>query len=234
MRGVALILAAGRGARLGGGPPKGLRALAGRSPLAWSAQALGRARGVDGVLAVLPSDHLDDARDLCADWGGPARWLGGCAGGDSRQGSVACGMRALAGRAPDARWVLVHDAARCLVLPSDAERVLEAARSSGAALPVAPVTDTVKRIESGRVVETPPRQLLGLAQTPQSFRVELLADALRSAERDGFAGSDCASLVERLGVEVRVCEGRAENWKVTHPGDLERAEAILAPRGAEV
>jgi 2-C-methyl-D-erythritol 4-phosphate cytidylyltransferase len=129
-----------------------------------------------------------------------------------------------------AEWVLVHDAARCLVTPGDAEQVLAAARETGAALPVAPVSDTVKRLDGGRVLETLDRSGLGLALTPQAFRVEILAEALDKAERERFVGTDCASLVERLGVEVRTCAGRPENFKVTGPGDLERAAVILAAR----
>jgi 2-C-methyl-D-erythritol 4-phosphate cytidylyltransferase len=92
---------------------------------------------------------------------------------------------------------------------------------------VVPIADTVKRIARGVVVETLPRDALAAAQTPQAFRLGVLREALEKAERDGFAGTDCASLVERLGVPVRACAGRAENFKVTDPRDLERARALL-------
>jgi 2-C-methyl-D-erythritol 4-phosphate cytidylyltransferase len=97
-----------------------------------------------------------------------------------------------------------------------------------------PASDTVKWLaESGGCVErTLERTRIGFAQTPQAFRVQILREALDKAERDGFEGTDCASLVERLGVLVRVCAGRVENFKVTHPEDLARARALLAGRGA--
>jgi 2-C-methyl-D-erythritol 4-phosphate cytidylyltransferase len=232
MRVAALILAAGRGERLGASGPKALAPVAGRSLLEWSARALGCAPGIDAVLAVVPEGWLDAGRALREVWEGPARLLEAQTGGATRQASLERGLAALRAQLPDAGWVLVHDAARCLVLPEDAEQVLAAARPTGAAVPVAPVADTVKRIGGGRVLETLDRRQLGLALTPQAFRVELLAEALDKARRAGVEATDCASLVERLGVEVRVCPGRPDNWKVTHPGDLERAAAVLARREA--
>jgi 2-C-methyl-D-erythritol 4-phosphate cytidylyltransferase/2-C-methyl-D-erythritol 2,4-cyclodiphosphate synthase len=152
------------------------------------------------------------------------------AGGARRQDSVARGLEAGRRARPELDWVLVHDAARCLVEPADASAVLAAARATGAALPVLPASDTVKWLDGGRVERTLERARVGLAQTPQAFRVEVLREALEKAERDGVEGTDCASLVERLGVEVRTSRGRAENFKVTHPEDLARAEALLAAR----
>jgi len=229
---VAIVLAAGRGRRLGQEAPKALLRAAGRSLLEWSARALGSAPGVDALQVVLPVGASETFEALRSGWSGPAALLEPIAGGATRQRSVALGLAAACRQLPDTRWVLVHDAARCLVEPADAEAVLEAAHPTGAALPVVPAGDTVKVLEGERVRETLDRGQLGLAQTPQAFRVEVLREALEKAERDGFEGTDCASLVERLGVEVRVCAGRPENWKVTHPGDLERAGALLAGRGS--
>ena len=196
----------------------------------WSAAGLARAPSVHGVLPVVP-DGSQAAEALEADWPGPARLLRATAGGDTRQASLACALASLAEQAPEASWVLVHDAARCLVEPEDAERCLAAAHQTGAALPIVPVEDTVKQIDGDRVVRTPDRSRLGRAQTPQAFRLEVLREALEKARSDGFEGTDCASLVERLGVEVRTCAGRAGNWKLTLPGDVERAEAQLRARG---
>jgi 2-C-methyl-D-erythritol 4-phosphate cytidylyltransferase len=231
MRTVALILAAGRGERLGAGQPKGLIALAGRSLFEWSAAALGQAAGVDAVLPVLPAGCLAAAQALDRVWTGPARLLEAVEGGARRQDSVEHGLAAARGRLPELSWVLVHDAARCLVAPRDAEAALAAARATGAALPVVPPADTVKLLDGDRVRRTLERDQLGLALTPQAFRAEILAEALDKARRDGFTGTDCASLVERLGVEVRVFPGRPGNWKVTHAADLERAAAALAGGG---
>lgn len=227
---VALVLAAGRGVRLGRDTPKALVCVAGRSLWHWSAETLGRSRAVHAVLPVLHADGLATCEALRARWKGPARLLEPALGGETRQDSVCAGLQAAIGRIPDAEWVLVHDAARCLVEEGDAEAVLDAARETGAAIPVIPVADTVKRVDGARVLGTPERDTLALAQTPQAFRPELLQRALDAARRDGFAGTDCASLVERLGVEVRTSPGRVENLKVTRPQDLALVEARL--RGA--
>ncbi len=230
---VALVLGAGRGVRLGAELPKARVRIAGRTLLHWSADALGSARGVEGVLPVLPPEGEADLDELRAGWCGPARLLEATAGGDTRQDSLARGLASLAAQAPEAAWVLVHDAARCLVLPEDADAVLAAARTSGAALPVAPVEDTIKEVSGERVVRTLERGVLARALTPQAFRVTILREALEKARQDGFQGTDCASLVERLGIEVSACAGRAENFKVTGADDLARAEAILRARGVQ-
>jgi 2-C-methyl-D-erythritol 4-phosphate cytidylyltransferase len=232
MQAAALVLGAGRGERLGGEAPKALLCVHGRPLVEWSARALARARGVVAVQPVLPASHLDALEALRADWGEPAELLAPVAGGATRQESAALGLAALRRRLAAVEWVLVHDAARCLVTPEDAEQVLEAARATGAALPVAPVADTVKRLAHGRVVETLDRSELGLALTPQAFRVSLLAEALDKAAREGVTGTDCASLVEGLKVEVRTCPGGPENFKVTRAEDLALAAAILAARDA--
>jgi len=231
MQVVALVLGAGRGERLGAGMPKGLVPLRGRTPVEWSARALARVGGVISVQPVLPASHLRALDEIRSSWLEPAPLAPAVAGGATRQRSVALGLEAVRSHSPQAEWVLVHDAARCLVEPGDGDRVLAAALATGAALPVIPVADTVKRLQEGRVIETVERASLGLALTPQAFRVELLAEALDKAEREHFEGTDCASLVERLGVEVRTCPGRAANFKLTGPEDWLRAEALLAAQG---
>ena len=138
------------------------------------------------------------------------------------------GLSAARAQLPAPGWVLVHDAARALVAPSDAEQVLEAARPSGAAIPVVPVGDTLKQLRGDQVARTLDRSHLAFAQTPQAFRFTILEEALEKAERDGFQGTDCASLVERIGVEVRTCPGRLGNFKLTYPEDLVRAEVLIA------
>jgi 2-C-methyl-D-erythritol 4-phosphate cytidylyltransferase len=196
---VAVVLGAGRGNRLEADAPKALVRVGGRTLLESSASA----------------------------WPGPAQLLEPVTGGATRQESVARALESLAAGPLAVEWVLVHDAARCFVEPGDAERVLEVARRSGAAIPVVPVGETVKEVTGETVVRTLDRERLALAQTPQAFQVGLLREALEKAARDGVAGTDCASLVERLGARVATCSGRRENWKVTHPEDLVRAEALL-------
>jgi 2-C-methyl-D-erythritol 4-phosphate cytidylyltransferase len=229
MRVVALLLAAGQGNRLGGGVPKALVRLEGRTLLEWSALGLAGTPGLDAILPVLPART---SAESLAGKVGPVRVLPATTGGPDRQSSLACGLAALEREAPGAEWVLVHDAARCLVEPGDGERVLAAARESGAALPVVPVVDTLKELREGQVVATLDRARLGAAQTPQAFRLSLLRRALAEALREGFVGTDCASLIERLGARVAAVPGRPENFKVTTPADLERAAALLGARRA--
>ena len=225
---VALVLAAGRGTRLGRDAPKALLNVAGRTLLHWSAEAMGRAQVVDAVLAVLPKGCASEFESLRSAWSAPARLLEPVTGGLTRQDSVRLGLAAALRQLPDLSFVLVHDAARCLVEPADAVSVFDAAQTTGAALPVVPLAETVKIVEGASVVSTPERSKLALAQTPQAFEVEILQRALEEADRDGFRGTDCASLVERLGVQVRICPGRSENLKVTYPRDLELVEERLA------
>ncbi|MFQ5696854.1 MAG: 2-C-methyl-D-erythritol 4-phosphate cytidylyltransferase [Myxococcota bacterium] len=227
MRAAALVLGAGQGRRLGASRPKALVAVAGRSLIAWSAEALGRADRVEAIQCVLPPET-----QIPEPFRAPARWLPPVTGGATRQASLARGLEGLEASWPDCGWVLVHDAARCLVEPADAERVLERSRETGAAIPVLPVVDTLKEVRDGVVVRTLARSQLVRVQTPQAFRLSLLREALEKASREGFVGTDCASLVERLGARVLTCPGRQGNWKVTGPGDLERAGSVLSERGA--
>jgi len=129
--------------------------------------------------------------------------------------------------------VAVHDAARCLVSPSEVSRVIEAAARSGAALLALPARDTIKRVREGRVVESPERSECWAALTPQVFRVEILREALEKARAEGFAGTDDSQLVERLGIEVEVVKGSARNLKITLPDDLAIAAAWLEEDEAE-
>jgi 2-C-methyl-D-erythritol 4-phosphate cytidylyltransferase len=144
-------------------------------------------------------------------------------GGDTRQGSVWNGLQA----ASDAELVLVHDAARPLVDEALIRAVLAATRRAGAAVPLVPVPDTVKRVEGDRVVDTVPREGLMLAQTPQGFRRELLLRAHREARESGVEATDDAQLVERLGEEVAWVEGNRVNLKITTPADLVLADRLL-------
>lgn len=226
MRVAALLLCAGRGERLGHALPKCFVPLAGRPLLAHPLSALEACPEVDRVVPVVGEEALERfaALDLppCAKRAAPV------AGGARRQDSVAAGLAALP---EDVGWVAVHDAARALIRPEAVGRVVNVARRSGAALLAVPVRDTIKRVREGEVVETPPRDECWAAQTPQVFRVELLREALAKAAAEGRSATDCAQLVEAMGVRVRVVEGDAENWKVTYPEDLARAAAALEARG---
>ncbi len=139
-------------------------------------------------------------------------------GGDSRQASVERGLREVSG---EVNLVLVHDAARAFVSQGLIRRVMDGARRFGACIPGLAPSDTVKLVRGSRVFQTLPREDIRLVQTPQAFRVDLLARALASAQGDGFTGTDESSLVERLGIDVCVVDGEPTNRKITWEDDLE-------------
>ena len=221
MTAVALIVAAGRGERLGSSAPKALVALSGRPMLDWSVAALRAADGIAAIVVALPGEALDAAPAGCV----------AVAGGAERSHSV---RAALAAAPQDADVVLVHDAARPLLTPELVERCLRALHEDGgwdAAIAAAPVTDTVKRAADGlRVTETLVRSELWAVQTPQVFRRAALEQALSRPDAELAAATDDAMLVEQDGGRVRVVEAPAGNFKVTTPVDLRLAELVLEAR----
>jgi 2-C-methyl-D-erythritol 4-phosphate cytidylyltransferase len=187
------------------------------------------AASVAFLVAVVPAAEVDNARALLS----PLRKLRAVvAGGARRQDSVLEGLK----QAPAAfaGIVLVHDAARPFVEAGLIDAVAAAAGRAGAALPVLPLVDTIKRVSGGVVRETLDRAELGAAQTPQGFRLELLARAYEQAFRDRVTVTDEASAVERIGLPVAAVAGSPRNLKITTPDDLVWAERLLAgpPVGA--
>ncbi len=221
---VALILAAGRGERLGAGRPKALAELAGRPLLQWSVDVLSSVPAIERIVVALPPDVA-----LPPGVSAPAGTIG-VAGGAVRSESVRFALAAAGPGDP----VLVHDAARPLLTRELAERVIAAALEEGVdgAIAAAPVTDTVKRVGEGHaVLETLERSGLWAVQTPQVFRRGALERALDVPEEVLARATDDAWLVERMGGRVLVVEAPRENLKVTTPLDFALAE-LLAARGA--
>jgi 2-C-methyl-D-erythritol 4-phosphate cytidylyltransferase len=144
------------------------------------------------------------------------------AGGKQRADSV---RNALARVKADVDFVAVHDAARPLIVKQWIDKMFAAAEQSGAAIPATPISNTIKRVENGRIVETVPRDRLWAAQTPQVFRRQLLLDAY--ARWDGSEATDEANLVERIGHPVTIVEGSPLNIKITTQEDFKMAEALL-------
>ena len=214
---VALVVAAGRGERLGSGGPKAFVALAGRPMLDWSIDALSQVAAIEQIVVALPEGFEAPQGAI------------GVAGGAARSQSV---LNALAAADPGADLVVVHDAARPLVTAALIEACIAALDQDGrwdAAIAAAPVKDTVKRSADGVVVlETPPRSELWAVQTPQVFRREALESALGRSEAELAAASDDAMLVEADGGRVRLVHCESENFKVTTAADLALAERLLA------
>jgi len=223
MQALAILVAAGRGERMGLGRPKAFVELAGQALVLRSARVFDAAPSVGSIVAVVPGGEVEAARALLVS----VRKLAGVVpGGERRQDSVLLGLK----QAPQGfdGVVLVHDAARPLVDVALVEAVAREAAGAGAALPVLPLVDTVKRVRDGLVVETLDREELGGAQTPQGFRFALLVLAYEAARHDGVNVTDEAMAVERLGVPVRVVPGSPRNRKITTPEDLAWAEGVLA------
>jgi len=221
----AIVPAGGHGARMGSRRPKQYLRL-GRAPiLVATLRALARARPLAGIVVAVPAAHVAATRRLLARARVP-KILDVVAGGADRQESVWRGLQ----RVPqDARFVVVHDAVRPFVTAELVERV-RAAAAGGAATCGMPVRETVKRVTDGAVAATVERQGLWLTQTPQAFARDLLWEAHDKARRDGFAGTDDAVLVERLGMPVAMVPGLAQNLKITTPEDLRTARAWVSPR----
>ncbi len=194
--------------------------LGGQPLLAHSLRVFAGSSLCDDLVLVVAEGQRERARELLDALGITARIA---VGGAQRQDSVRAGLAASA----DAEWVVIHDAARPLVTLELIERGVAAARETGAAIAAMPAIDTIKVVEDGRIVHTPPRASLWQAQTPQVFRRDLLLQAHQAA---ASAATDDAELVEACGAVVRVYEGAYSNLKVTTDIDLILARALLAAR----
>lgn len=226
MRVTALIPAAGMGKRMGAGINKQYLLLAGRPILAHTLAVFEQAPFVDDVYLVVPEDEISYCREKVVELYGFSKVRRFVAGGSERQHSVLNGLRAIESPGAD-DVVMIHDGVRPFVPLAVLERSVETARLHDGALTAVPVKDTVKVVKDGTVLETPPRDTLWLAQTPQSFRYGIIRDAHERAAAEGWLGTDDASLVERLGLSVRIVPGDYGNFKITTPEDLVLAEAFL-------
>jgi 2-C-methyl-D-erythritol 4-phosphate cytidylyltransferase len=227
-----LIPCAGTGTRAGGSLPKQYQPVAGQALVlhtlaAFAAVAAARPALRQVLVVVAPGDTFLSAT--------PA-WSVLPQGGATRADTVARGLAELRARgAQDDDWVLVHDAARCLITPAQIEALMVAcADDPVGGLLALPLPDTLKqagpRGEMARVQATLDRADKWLAQTPQMFRLGPLAQALTQASRSGVPVTDEASAIEALGLAPRLVPGSAQNFKVTYPEDFALAEAVLQAR----
>jgi 2-C-methyl-D-erythritol 4-phosphate cytidylyltransferase/2-C-methyl-D-erythritol 2,4-cyclodiphosphate synthase len=223
-RTAVVLVAAGRGLRAGAGGPKQYREIGGQPVIFRAMEAFSRH---PDVFAVQPVVNPDDSAMFTAAVAGlshepPAN------GGATRQASVLAGLEVLAKHKPDI--VLIHDAARPFVSQGLISRAIDAASRTGAAIPAIAVTDTIKLIgEDGNVEDTPDRARLRIAQTPQSFRFDVILEAHRRAAKDGRSDfTDDAAIAEWAGLTVATFEGDVANMKLTTPEDFVREEARMA------
>ncbi|WP_236026998.1 2-C-methyl-D-erythritol 4-phosphate cytidylyltransferase [Geomonas diazotrophica] len=214
------------GKRMGAGSNKQYLMLDGMPILARTVQTFEEADCIDAIYLVSPEQEIPFCRSEVVERYGFTKVRAIVPGGSERQHSVYNGLRALEDIEPD-DLVLIHDGVRPFVSVRMLEEACAAAREAGASVVAVPVKDTVKVVREGVITETPPRETLWLAQTPQAFRYDLIRAAHDEAAAAGFLGTDDASLMERQGKPVRVVPGDYRNIKITTPEDMILAEAFL-------
>ena len=225
----ALVVAAGSGSRAGRDRPKQYVPVAGKPLLRHSLEAFLAHPRVDVVQAVIGAGQEELFAAATAGLSLPAPVRGGA----TRQQSVRAGLQALAARpggAPD--MVLIHDAARPFLPAALIDALIDALEEHPGVIPALPVVDTIKRVDArGIIVETPPRDALRAAQTPQAFRFSDILAAHRAAADVGTEFSDDAAVAEHAGLAVAVIDGAAQLRKVTHAEDFDWAEDMARKLG---
>ena len=223
----AVVPCAGVGVRAGVLGPKQYAMLGGQSVVAHTLDALAAVPALTGTLVVLSTE--DTQFEIHAPRFAQQRGWAVRLGGATRAASVSAGLQALRGHgAADTDWVLVHDAARCLLQPEWVQQLIDACRDDEVGgLLALPLADTLKHAVDSRVDQTLPRADKWLAQTPQMFRLGLLLRALNEA---GDAVTDEASAIEALGLKPLLVPGDAENFKLTWPADFALAARLLETR----
>lgn len=220
-----VIAAAGSSTRMGGGESKALLPLCGAPVLEHSIRLFSASPAVSAIVIAARAADMAAISHICLSYPKARAVLGG----DDRTASVAAALNALDD--PALTHIAVHDAARPLLHPDDWLSLLAAAEGGAEALlPAAPLVDSIKQVENSQVLSGLDRTALAAAQTPQLFTASLLRQAYAAAESAGISATDDVELAQRLGCPVRVVWTRHENFKLTFPTDLARAEQVLASR----
>lgn len=225
---IALIPAAGIGRRMGASINKQYLNLNGLPIVARTISIFENSPLIDAIYLVIPADEIPYCDEHVVKACGFKKVVAIVRGGRERQNSVLNGLNAMRGAVEDNDIVLIHDGVRPMVTEAMLRESISVASSRDGALVAVPVKDTIKSVRDGIVLNTPPRENLWQAQTPQTFRFGIIHAAHLSAEKDGFIGTDDASLLERVGKEVRIIPGDYRNIKITTPEDLVLAEAFLS------
>jgi 2-C-methyl-D-erythritol 4-phosphate cytidylyltransferase len=225
-----LIPAAGLGRRMGSSRNKLLLTLLEQPLLAWTLKAAEASTAITWIGIIGQPIDFPDFEAILAQLNlkTPIQFI---PGGSTRQESVYNGLQALP---PEAERVLIHDGARCLATPALFNRCAEVLQTCPGLIAAIPVKDTIKIVNNnGFIQDTPDRQQLWAAQTPQGFEVKLLKQCHDTGQSQGWAVTDDAALFEKCGLPVRIVEGEETNLKVTTPVDLRVAEFILRERQPE-
>ena len=220
-----LIAAAGSGNRMGADRNKLLLKIAGKTVLEWTLKAAFASESINWIGIVGQPKDKSSMCSILHDSVKSVEWING---GSTRQQSVQLGLSALPN---DAKSVLIHDGARCLVSPYVFDEIAKIVTNGHAVIAATQVTDTIKKVdEKGEIIGSPPRSDLWSAQTPQGFPVDKLKHAHMQAISKGWNVTDDASLFERLGLPVKIYDAGPSNIKVTTPFDLVIAESLLATK----
>ena len=222
---IAIIAAAGAGTRMASDRPKQFLLLAGTPVIFHTLKVFEECDTIQEVIVVLPAEESAGFLSM-AGKNGLRKVARVVPGGATRAESVKRGLMAI--RSATAEIVAVHDGVRPFVTVDEINSVVAAAHADGAAILVAPVTDTIKQVNDRAVVQTLDRDVLRRALTPQCFRYELLREAYQRADVSDPSLTDESALVEQLGHRVSIVEGSARNIKITTAEDLVVAEALLA------
>lgn len=223
---IVLIPAAGFGRRMGGTVSKQYLSLNGHPILAHTVALFDSHPRVDHIYIIAPENQRDFCQRDCIEPYNFKKVRDIIIGGAQRQDSVRNGVVACGGSSGDT--IIIHDGVRPLYDGAHLDVVLDEVERSGSCVVGVPVKDTIKRVQEGCIVETPPRAELWAAQTPQAFRYQLISAAHHEAQQQGYCGTDDASLLEWQGKTVTMVEGSYRNIKITTPEDLHIAEAFLA------
>ena len=218
-----LIAAAGSGSRMGADRNKLLLKVAGKTVLEWTLKAAFNSKSITWIGIIGQPKDKNSITSIFDESLNSVQWING---GSTRQQSVQLGLAALP---IDAKSVLIHDGARCLVKSFVFDEISKIVSNGQAVIAASQVTDTIKKVgKDGEIIESPPRSDLWSAQTPQGFPVKQLKHAHAEAIAKGWNVTDDASLFERLGLPVKIFDAGPSNIKVTTPFDLVIAESLLS------
>lgn len=220
---VAIIVAAGSGTRFGAEKPKQFLEIGGKPLLIHTLERFEACSAVDEIVLVLAEKEIENFRQTLRKFN-LQKLKQIIPGGETRAESVRNALKSLDENS--AEIVAVHDGARPLVSPEEIAQTIEKAKENGACCLVGKVTDTIKLIENGKIIETINRENLRRAQTPQTFRFEILQKAFSDENFDASATDECF-LVEKAGFKISFTEGSTKNIKITTPEDFAIAKSFL-------
>jgi 2-C-methyl-D-erythritol 4-phosphate cytidylyltransferase len=226
MKVIALIPAAGIGKRMGAEINKQYLLLSGMPIVARTISVFENSPLVDDIYIITPEQEIPFCRLHVVEAYGFSKVRAIVQGGAERQHSVLNGLRGIASPAAE-DVILIHDGVRPFVTPEIIAEAVSSAKQHDGALVAVPAKDTIKVVNNHVIRDTPPRETLWQAQTPQAFRYGIIRNAHEKAAEEGFLGTDDSSLLERLGGEVHVVMGDYRNIKITTPEDLVLAEAFF-------